>query len=114
MARRRFTAKDRARIFAAPELAIAPLAPHELGRGVHLSNSRVGEIRSETMRLVTLGYTQEAVARALGATKSRLSRWCRAEVMATHSPLRLISHRNRSLTQMMWDRIDVRGRDECW
>lgn len=115
MARRSFSKKDRARIFAAQvHMRIAALQPHEIGRGVHLSTERVAEIRAETMRLVSLGHTQEAVAAALGATKSRLSRWCRNEVMATGAPLRLLKHQDRSITQMMWDRIDVQGRDECW
>jgi len=95
-------------------LRIEPLRPHEQGRGVHIPADRLQEIRAETLRLVSLGYSQEHVAKALGASKSRLSRWCRAEVMATNAPMRLIKHADRTLTQTMWDRINVRGRDECW
>ncbi|TGQ24606.1 hypothetical protein EN863_061340 [Mesorhizobium sp. M00.F.Ca.ET.220.01.1.1] len=97
-----------------PPLQIEPLRPIEQGRGVHLSPDRLQEIRAETMRLVSLGYSQEQVGKALGASRSRLSRWCRAEVMETNAPLRLLNHTDRTLSQAMWDRIDVRGADECW
>ena len=97
-----------------PLLGIDPLREYEQGRGVRMPPNRLTEIRNETLRLVALGYKQSEIATALGATPSRLSRWCRQAVMETRGPLRLLKHRDRTLAQAMWDRIDVRGAEECW
>lgn len=110
MPRRSFSRKDRARIV----LRISPLLSYELGRGVHLRAERIEEIRRETLRLVEAGHTQQEVAAALGASTSRLSRWCRSAVMETKAPLRLLKHTDRTLMQAAWDRIEVAAPDTCW
>lgn len=96
------------------KLRIRPLDESEMGRGVILEEIRIMEIRAETMRLVFEGHSQKEICQALGASRSRLSRWCRAEIMETNSPLRLLKHKDRTLTQAMWDRVEVNGPSDCW
>lgn len=107
MARKHFSRKEL-------ELSIQPLADNEKGRGTHLPEGRLAEIRQETMRLVSEGYKQEDVALALGASKSRLSRWCRSEIIECNGPLRFLNFKDRTLPQMMWDRIECSSPGDCW
>lgn len=95
-------------------LSIPRLTSQETGRGVHISDLRRAELRAEAARLAILGYKQFEIAEAIGATRSRLNRWCRAEILGKNGPLRLLSFSERTLPQMMWDRVECRGPDECW
>ena len=98
----------------APALRILPLSSHETGRGIRLSATRLAEVKLEALRLIGQGFAQYQIAEAMGCSTSRISRWCRDVVMETRAPRRLVGHRDRALSHLMWDRIGVAAPEECW
>jgi hypothetical protein len=97
-------------------LAILPLTAEEAGRGVHLPKEREAELVAECLRLIRAGVKQWDIAAMLGASRSRVSRWCQAAVgpAGAIQDRRLVKGTGQSLAQMVWARLDVQGKDDCW
>lgn len=97
-------------------MTIPALLPHEKQRGTHLSQMRLDQIEQFCVALIAGGKRQSDICEALGASRSRVSRWCKSGLkkygdQCAHRHLRL---GDRSLVQMMWARIEVSTPDDCW
>lgn len=95
-------------------IEIPALSSDEKGKGVILDDARVEQIMKEVLRLIVLGYTQKAICKAIGASRSRVSRWSRDAVFSYDGPTNRIVHRNSEFNRVIFDRIDFRSKDECW
>lgn len=94
-----------------------PLTPSEQGQGSHISPARIEEMRRYCVWALSKGKTQKQLSEELGAGRSRISRWCIVGIEKYGSPTdhRLLkTHDRKTLTQMMWARIEVGAPDECW
>lgn len=74
------------------------------------------EIEDYCAKAVAEGTTQRELCRKLGITRSTMSRRVRAglERLEPHGFTRFINTERVTLSQMMWHRMDVAGRDDCW
>lgn len=96
-------------------LQIQPLLPAERRRGVKLPAHRVREIEDECLRLIRNGVSQHGIIKLVGASSSRVSRWCKAAIARSgdKSDRVRVNHSDRTLLQMIWDRLDVDNHG-CW
>lgn len=108
--------KPRRHIGPRERLAIDPITRAESGSGVHIPPEREAEIVGECLRLIRAGVRQWDIAAMLGASRSRVSRWCQSAVKdsAAIEDRRLTNATGQTLAQMVWVRLAVAGPDECW
>ena len=68
------------------------------------------------LELIRDGVKQREIVTILGASKSAVSRWCQEAVRRSQNlnDQRLVNTTKASLSQMLWARIEVNGRDDCW
>lgn len=96
---------------------VRALSSAELRRGIVLPRERTEELELYCAAALRAGLNQTQIMGRLGASRSRVSRWCTEGIKKHGVPTdhRLLRGRERkSLTQMLWARIDVAGADECW
>lgn len=95
---------------------VLPLREFECGRGAHLPPERTAEIERYCAEALRIGFSQADIQKALGASRSRVSRWC-IDGLRKHGSATDHRHLRRgtaTLIQMLWARIEVRGAGECW
>ena len=97
-------------------LSEARILEHEAGRGARMSKQRTANIQELCADAVIAGLIQIEICRAIGASRSRVSRWTVAGIRANqdHSKRRLLRDGRETLTQMMWARIDISNPESCW
>lgn len=97
-------------------LKIDPIAPDERGRGAVICKNREAAIIAECVRLLLDGHAQRDIAHAIGASRSRVSRWCVSGLLR-HGDVQYARHINchgQTLAQFLWARIEIKDRAECW
>lgn len=70
----------------------------------------------ECLGLIRAGHSQNAIVRLLGYSRSSVSRWCQEAIQkyGAQGDRHLVKGRGQTLAQMVWARIDVQGREDCW
>lgn len=99
---------------------IEPLTDDEQGRGCRLDDARWDQIERFCASAMKVGANQTQLCNYLRASRSRVSRWCRAGLKQHGSTTdsRFLNFRKdtspKTRTQLMWARMEVGKRDECW
>ena len=95
-------------------LKILPLSEGEKRGLIQPTAARVGEIDTEVCRLLLDGHRQKDIAAALGLNLTRLRRITKRIGIARRLPQKAFRLRDRTLTQLIWARIEPSQKDECW
>lgn len=92
------------------------LTPEEQGRGAKLPANRHAEIVAYCRTSLLAGARQKDIMSELGASRSRVSRWCFEALKddALIDANGLLKIRGKTESQIIWGRIKVKNADECW
>lgn len=98
------------------DYGFAPLTEAEKGRHGYVHPDKHRLMERCCAAAMSDGWRQNDICIFLGTSRSRVSRWSTAGLRkyGVATDHRLINCRDRSLTQMLWARIDVRAPNECW
>lgn len=98
------------------EISCRPLSCEEKGRGKKLPQERLKQLQDFSAAWVLRGGKQYDCAKFLGGSRSQVSRWCQDGMRHLSPSLRgkLLKTRNKTMSQMIWSRIEISSPDECW
>lgn len=93
-----------------------PLLSSERGRGSSMTSDRIEEMERYCAKALSSGMTQIDIQNVVNASGSRVSRWCISGLQkyGTQTDHRRLKRGDKTLTQMMWARIQIDGPDKCW
>jgi len=113
LSRRRISTTERLALFKCHRGK--PLADEERGQHSHITGERLIELENFCLCAIREGISQGELVTYLGASRSRVSRWCVAAVTKSgvHNDRRLIQLHSKTLVQRLFDRMGS-PENTCW